>query len=403
MRNVRRKALDRLDAAIERIGHFAQRAGELADLVAPVGEIGNLLARLDAAAHRLGGIGKPPHGSGDGAREQHREQHHDGAKREEQRQHLQPLRRDRGVDLAALRREQERAAHRAEALDRDCHQQDDLAALVDAHRARLLAGQRLHHFRIALAVLRAEVAIARIVRAAEPGLDRDPGALQPRRPVVRRNQVEAQNVAAAVKIARVDLQRAVAVVNAGLRAGRLDEAAQDRRDALEIDGKFKTGERFVLRTIAVAGLQLDQLLGIDRDGVGLDRGRGRDRARDDLALHQQALHPRVDQAGAVLREIEDADHQHEQTGNVEEHDAPGQARRRLPVEHPEAAAQRIRRTAQRRSAHNALPFAGRSLGDGRQIGGSIQHLRPAPLEVRALPARADVTANRPSGQASLKR
>ena len=41
--------------------------------------------------------------------------------------------------------------------------------------------------------------------------------------------------------------------------------------------------------------------------VGLDRRRGGDRAGDDLALRQQALHARVDQPGAELVEVEDAD------------------------------------------------------------------------------------------------
>ena len=67
-----------------------------------------------------------------------------------------------------------------------------------------------------------------------------------------------------------------------------------------------------LRAVAFAGLQLEQPVGIDRDGVGLDGGRGGDRAGDDFALHQQALHARVDQAGAELRQIENADDQREQ-------------------------------------------------------------------------------------------
>src|SRR4029077_9821265 len=107
---------------------------------------------------------------------------------------------------------------------------DDFAALVGAYRARLLSGERLHNLRVTLAVGRPEVAVDRIARTPEPILDGDPGALQARRPVVGRNDIEAQHVAAAVKVARVDLQRAVAVVDARLRARRLHEAAQHRRD-----------------------------------------------------------------------------------------------------------------------------------------------------------------------------
>ena len=81
--------------------------------------------------------------------------------------------------------------------------------------------------------------------------------------------------------------------------------------------------------VALAGLQLEQPVGIDGDRVGVDRRRGRDRAGDDLALHQQALHARVDQAGAELREVEDAGDQRDQAGEIEEDDAAGEARKAL--------------------------------------------------------------------------
>jgi hypothetical protein len=74
----------------------------------------------------------------------------------------------------------------------------------------------------------------------------------------------------------------------------------NRRDAFRIDRKIQSGI-FIGRTIGFTGLQIEQPVGIDGDGVGLDRRGGRDRARDDLGLHQQALRPRVNQAGAELR------------------------------------------------------------------------------------------------------
>ena len=58
---------------IERVGHVAQRAGQMADLVAAAREVGNLDARADAPAHALGGVGEPPHRAGDGAGEQERQ------------------------------------------------------------------------------------------------------------------------------------------------------------------------------------------------------------------------------------------------------------------------------------------------------------------------------------------
>ena len=135
MRHVRREALDRLDAAVERVGHLAQRAGQFADLVAPVGEVGNLDARLDA----------PPHASRRASASRRTGPAMVRASSIESSTMTAPSARNSGrpaaarprprVDLAAFGREQQRAAHRAEALDRHRDQHDDLAALVDAHRA----------------------------------------------------------------------------------------------------------------------------------------------------------------------------------------------------------------------------------------------------------------------------
>ena len=121
-------------------------------------------------------------------------------------------------------------------------------------------------FRIALAVLRAELLVDRQVAAPEPAPHRDEAALhQARLFRGRRRQVEAQHVAAAVEIAAVEDQHAVAVVDARARLGRRDQAAQHRRDALGIDRKFDAGQRVVGRAVAFAGLQFEQPLGIDGD------------------------------------------------------------------------------------------------------------------------------------------
>ena len=47
---------------------------------------------------------------------------------------------------------------------------------------------------------------------------------------------------------------------------------------------------------------------------------------EDLPLHAQALHPRLDQAGAPLVEEQDAEDQHREAGEVEHDDASRQAR-----------------------------------------------------------------------------
>ena len=203
-------------------------------------------------------------------------------------------------------------------------------------------------FRIALAVFGAELLVERQIAAAEPAAHGDEAALhQARLFGIRRRQVEAQHVAAAVEIAAVEDQHAVAVVDARARLGRRHQAAQHRRDALGIDGEFDAGQGVVGGAVAFAGLQFQQAVGIDGDGVGLDGGGGRDGAGDDLALHQQALHARVDQAGAELREIQHADDQRDEAGEVEEDDAAGEAGEALRDEEaprPSAACAGARRT-----------------------------------------------------------
>ncbi len=96
--------LDRLDPAIERVGHFAQRAGEMADLVAAAGEIGNLDAGLDAAADALGTVGQPSHRTRDRARQQQRQHDHDGGGNAADFQDREPFGGHHLVDVVALRR-----------------------------------------------------------------------------------------------------------------------------------------------------------------------------------------------------------------------------------------------------------------------------------------------------------
>jgi len=155
-------------------------------------------------------------------------------------------------------------------------------------------------------------------------------------------------------------------------------------------------------------LQFEQLVGIDRDCVGLDRGRGRDRARDDLALHQQALHARIDQAGAELRQVQNADHEREQARDVEQHDAPRQARGGLRDQELPALDDRIDETAQP-STRRAQRDLGRrrSLGDGSSnIRGPIQHplhasagaILAAQCRLFVIRARPDPNSARTPGQ-----
>ena len=64
---------------------------------------------------------------------------------------------------------------------------------------------------------------------------------------------------------------------------------------------------------------------------------------DDLGIDQQALRTRLDQAGAELREIEDARHQRDEAGQIERDDAAGEAGEREREEELPGAAQPAQR------------------------------------------------------------
>src|SRR6202022_3472231 len=53
-----RKALNRIEAIVERLSHLPQSSREMADLVGAGGEIRNLLARADSAPDTLSRIGE---------------------------------------------------------------------------------------------------------------------------------------------------------------------------------------------------------------------------------------------------------------------------------------------------------------------------------------------------------
>ena len=151
--------------------------------------------------------------------------------------------------------------------------------------------------------------------------------------------------------------------------------AQQRSYPLGIDRKFQPGEGLFRWAIDLAGLQVEQALGIYGDGVRFDRrGRGHG-AGNNLALHQKTLNAGVNQAGAELRKIEDADHQHEETGKVEGYDAAGKARKSVPAD--ELAQAREAPGRARPRCRCRAPFgweSGVRLGRGRgQWRGSVEH------------------------------
>jgi hypothetical protein len=112
---------------------------------------------------------------------------------------------------------------------------------------------------------------------------------------VRRRQVVAQDLAARVERVGVEDQSAVAVIDAGTASRGLHQGPQDRGGALRVDGEIQRIRQIIV--VAVLGVfRLKQLLGIELHFVGIDAGRRRDGAGDDLALRGEALHLGVDQA-----------------------------------------------------------------------------------------------------------
>jgi hypothetical protein len=133
MRHVGGEALDGLDAVIERVGHAAQGATEMADLVAAVGEIGDFGAGIAGGLHSLGGGREAPHGSGNGAGQcqRQRDLHRRGDQRDAQDAPAL-LRHDR-IDVTGRGRQQDGAHHGAQALHRHRNRHDELVLCIDAH------------------------------------------------------------------------------------------------------------------------------------------------------------------------------------------------------------------------------------------------------------------------------
>ena len=141
VRHVGGEAFDGVDPLVERVGHVAQRAGQMADLVGAVGEVGDLGASLDAVAHALGRRREPLHRPGDGVGEDHRQHDGDGG-REQRHAHDAPaLRGDDIVDVAAARGQQQHAEHGAHALDRHRDRDHELALVVDPDDRHRRSGQ----------------------------------------------------------------------------------------------------------------------------------------------------------------------------------------------------------------------------------------------------------------------
>src|SRR4029078_10509093 len=149
---------------------------------------------------------------------------------------------------------------------------------------------------------------------------------------VRWRKIKPEHVTTAIQISTVEDQNSIAIVNACARLCRRHETPQYRRYTLGVDGKFDSGQRFIGRAVAFATLQFEKALWIDRERIGFDCRRRSDRAGNNFALRKQALHARINQAGAELREVQHAGNEGDQAGKVEEDDAAGEAREALRYE-----------------------------------------------------------------------
>ena len=335
MRYIGREALDRLDAGVERLGHVAHGYGKVADLVLTVRKIGNLLAVLDAAADTDGRRRKPPERCRDGRGEQDRQEHVDHRRNPEDAQDCPAFGRHDLVDVPTLGGQHQHPEHRAETLHGNGHRHDLLALLADPDDGRGDAGQRIHHLGIDGAGAARLLPVDGQVGAPEQGGEELLDAVQHIRLVaVHRRQIVAEDLAPGIEVPGIEEKIGVPVIDASPGPGRRDQPSQHGCDALGIDREVEAVQLVGSRAEAFAGLQLQQLFGVDRNGIRLDGRRGGDGAGNDLALRHQAFDARLDEAVAELVQVENADHQHAKRGKVEKQDAAGQARKDVVAEKP---------------------------------------------------------------------
>ena len=110
----------------------------MADLIAPLSEVGDLHPLVDAAPDELGRTRKPADRLGDGAGEKDRQENGDKRHETEGEEHDLALGLENIVDLSAGRRKHKGAQHGAEALNRNHHRDDNLAPVIhpdDADRS----------------------------------------------------------------------------------------------------------------------------------------------------------------------------------------------------------------------------------------------------------------------------
>ena len=346
VRDVGGEALDGVDAGPEHVGHRGQRLAQLADLVAAARIVRQRDLLALAALHLVGGARQRADRPGDGAGEVEREQHGHGQRHAEDHQDVDPPRRHRAVDGAGVLGQQQGAQHLPVALHRHRHVQHQRAVARLARRALLLAEQRREHLGIVGGGLRRAVLVGRQVGGArqplEQPVDEGQDAIQQIGPHLRRQRVDHDHALLAGELVGIDHQDAAALLEGGIEPAAQAGLGQQQADLVARQ----------LRHQALAAAL-----------VGQHRG-GAEREREDAALRRHGLQLGLDQALAILLQVEQAEDRDGGDDQVDQQHAAQDGRA------PEAPAGRPRRPrgALALGARGGPPgpAGGRRLGRGAQ-------------------------------------
>ena len=232
--------------------------------------------------HPLGRRRQPPQRPADRAGEIERQRDRDRERDREDLQHADTDGAQAGLDLAAVRRQHERADDLFVALHRHGDGEHDVAAGIVAHDAHLLAEQGPAHLLVVVRRLLQRLDIAwQIAGLRQPPPDRVEQRLHMRRRQHagrRRQLLDPDDAARRFQGPCVEHEHAIGREQPGPRIGRRDEPAQQVRRCLG-----------------------DQLLAFV---LGRFDGTGAERPGEDLALNPKRLDLGVDQTLPVLVEEE---------------------------------------------------------------------------------------------------
>src|ERR1019366_8085454 len=132
-RDIRGKALNRLDAIVEGLGHIAEGAGQMADFIRAAGEIGDFTARLRPPLHALRRLRQAPNRFGYRSGDEIGEKKHNGGRNEENPENGSAFRGNDFVDVIALRGQEQGATHGPETLDRHRDGDNGFSLGIDPH------------------------------------------------------------------------------------------------------------------------------------------------------------------------------------------------------------------------------------------------------------------------------